>query len=175
MNCQYIEQLLNPYLEGELTSEEKLKVEKHLKVCSACKELLNSLGEVRKALSEWPELEVKEELIEKILVQTSKKEKIKPRFGFLFSPALHPAFALATAFLVLFSLYLLVPNKHAIYKEVNKRIHRGYSRIERLYTKTELVKDNISSYKDVLFSSINEKARLTSEEFKKYTSRKSKI
>ena len=40
MNCKEIEELLSPYIDGELNREEIIKVEKHILECKKCNELL---------------------------------------------------------------------------------------------------------------------------------------
>lgn len=46
MTCQEIQDLLSPYLDGEVTSLEKQAVEKHIRLCAACRQELNDLKEV---------------------------------------------------------------------------------------------------------------------------------
>jgi len=40
LNCKEIEELLSPYIDGELNREEIIKVEKHILECKKCNELL---------------------------------------------------------------------------------------------------------------------------------------
>ena len=46
MNCNYCEDRLSDYLEGALTATERALVEEHLKGCSACNELFDSVRSI---------------------------------------------------------------------------------------------------------------------------------
>ena len=48
MNCQEYKGLLMGYLDGELSAEEKDRLEKHLKTCASCQE---ELGDFRKLIA----------------------------------------------------------------------------------------------------------------------------
>ena len=38
MNCETVKEMLWAYLEKEITAEEAVKIEEHLKNCAACRE-----------------------------------------------------------------------------------------------------------------------------------------
>ena len=60
MGCERIEELLSPYLEDELTQEDRQTVETHLYTCASCAELLSLMREARESLSSFPEVYVSE-------------------------------------------------------------------------------------------------------------------
>ena len=157
MNCEKIEELLSPYLEDELSSEEKRVVEKHLKTCKNCSMLLSSMEETRESLADFPELEVSEDLLDRLYSIPGKKKGFKlrlPSFDFLLRPSLQPVFAAATIVLIMISFYLFNPDKHSIDKSINRHIHLGYSKVERLYAKAESFTDSLGEHKDNILVSL---------------------
>ena len=58
MKCKHIEKLLSPYVEEELSRDDKRAVEKHVNACESCSLLLSSLEETMVSLVYLPELEV---------------------------------------------------------------------------------------------------------------------
>ena len=152
MNCKEFEKLLSIYLENSISDENRVKIEMHLRSCSLCRELLNSLKEIKETLSEFPKLKVKEELIQKILNNTLPKR----REIFLF-PHLQPIFAYLVAFLILIFSYLFIPNKNKIFIEVNKHLHLAYSQVEKLLVKGESFKEHLIGYKENLEEKLKEK------------------
>ncbi len=57
MKCEEIKELLSPYLENDLNTEEKESVGEHLKDCQFCKKELEELKEMLLGLREIPEVE----------------------------------------------------------------------------------------------------------------------
>lgn len=47
MNCKETEELLSPYIDGELNREEIIKVEKHILECKKCGELLKDFNLIK--------------------------------------------------------------------------------------------------------------------------------
>ena len=157
MKCEKIEELLPPYLEDELSPEEKRAVEKHLKTCENCSMLFSFMQESRESLADFPEFEVSEDLLDRLYSIPSKKKKFKlsfPSFDFLLRPALQPVLSAATIVLIIISFYFFNPDKSLIDKSINRQIHLGYSKIERLYAKAESFTDSMGEHKDNILVSL---------------------
>jgi len=157
MTCEKIEELLSPYLEDELGSQEKVAIENHLKTCPNCSSLFSCMEEAKKSLGDFPELEVRQNLLKKLYSLPGKKKEFKISLDFLLRPSLQPVFAVASLFLILFSFYNFHPDKHSINKSIDKQIHLGYSKIEKLYTKADFYKDNLISLKENFLDSLQQK------------------
>ncbi len=154
MKCESIEELLSPYLEGSLTSEAKKVVETHLETCSECSSLLSFLKETMDSLSEFPEAEVSESLLNRLYSIPSPKRKFRINLDFLVQPSLQPVFAAASIVLILVSFYFFHPQKNQFDKTVSQQIHQGYSEIGKLYAKAESFTQSIGEYKDNILVSI---------------------
>jgi hypothetical protein len=154
MKCDRIEELLSPYLEGELEAAEKALVEGHLRTCRACRLLAAALNETRGALAGFPELEVSPSLKTKLYAIPERKKRYSFALDFLLKPSLQPVFAAATVFLTLLSFYFFNPNKRSIDRAIDQQIHLGYSQVEKLYARAESWTDRLDGYKDEILSSI---------------------
>ena len=137
MDCERIEELLSPYLEEELGPDEKRLVDSHLSSCPDCAELLSLMREASAALSAFPELEVSENLKDRLYEIPLKKKKFSFKLDFLLRPALQPLLAGATILLMAFTFYMFHPDRNIINKTITREIHKGYSAIGQLYTKAE--------------------------------------
>lgn len=157
MKCEKIEELLSPYLENELSPEEKAAVKNHLKVCPNCSALLSSMDESKESLSDFPELEVSQGLLNRLYDLPRAKKKFRFSLDFLVRPSLQPVFAAASILLMLVSLYAFNPDRSLIDKSIDKQIHLGYSKIEKLYAKAGNFKDNLIAVKDNLLDSLQQK------------------
>ncbi len=154
MTCDRMEELLSPYLEGELGDEDRRLVALHLEVCPDCRRLLAALTETRAALSGFPELEVSESLRARLLAIPEKKKRLPLALDFLLRPSLQPVFATAAVFMTLVSFYLFGPYKTAIDRTIDRKLHHGYSQVERLYVKAGSFRDRLEDRKDNLIVSI---------------------
>ncbi len=157
MKCKKIEQLLSPYLEDELNPEEKGAVTNHLKTCENCSLLFSLMEETKESLADFPELEVSENLLDRLYSIPSKKKKFKlrlPNFDFLVRPSLQPVLTVATIMLIMISFYFFGPNKNSIDKSISRKIHIGYSKIERLYAKAESFTASLGEHKDNILVSL---------------------
>lgn len=154
MECEKMEELLSLFAEGEASPEERRLVEAHLQTCGSCAELLSLLKETKRTLSSIPDLEISGQLLSGLrAIPESKK---KPRFGFdfLLRPSLQPVMTVATVFLIIGSLYLFNPNKRLIDKAIDRQIHIGYNKVERLYARAGSVTDTLGSYADNFLGSL---------------------
>ena len=82
MNCEKIEELLSPYLEDELSPEEKKEVEKHLRTCKGCSELISFMTEAKVSLADIPQLDVSENLLDRLYAIPGKRKRLKLSFDF---------------------------------------------------------------------------------------------
>ena len=77
MGCERMEELLSPYLEDELTEEERQTIQIHIRTCASCAELLSLMRETKKSLSFFPEVDVSESLTEKLYELPQKRKKFR--------------------------------------------------------------------------------------------------
>ncbi len=154
MTCEKIEQLLSPYLEGELRPEEKRAVDKHLQACSRCSELFSFLKEAKVSLSDFPEVDLSENLLARLQAIPARKKRFRLSFDFMLRPSFQPILAAATVLLTFLSFYLFNPNKSAIDKSVDREFHRGLSKVEMLYAKAESFTSSLGEYKDNILVSL---------------------
>ncbi|UCC94912.1 MAG: DUF4349 domain-containing protein, partial [Candidatus Omnitrophota bacterium] len=61
-----IKRLISSYIDGELTPQEKMLVEKHIQECGACKKYLENLKMTRSSLKKWRDEEVSGDLAQRI-------------------------------------------------------------------------------------------------------------
>jgi anti-sigma factor RsiW len=154
MECKTIEDLLSPYLEGELPLEERQAIQDHLRSCQHCAELLSYMKEARMSLTSLPELEISEDLIKRLYDLPQKKKGFSLVFDFLLRPSLQPVMAAATVLLVIVSFYMFHPNRSAIDRALERQFHIGFSKVERLYAEAESITHSLNEYKDNLLVSI---------------------
>jgi hypothetical protein len=154
MTCERIEDLLSPYLEGDLGIDEMRLVDLHLEACPDCRSLLAALNETRSALSGFPELEISQPLRTRLRTIPAKTKRLRPSLDFLLRPSLQPVFGAAAVLMTLVSFYLFGPNKAAIDRSIDRSIHQGYSQVERLFVKAGFVKDRLEARKDSLLVSL---------------------
>ncbi len=154
MNCECMEELLSLYAEGEASSEERLQVEEHLNSCPSCADLLLALSEARASLRAIPELEVSTELRARLYAIPKRRKRFSFSLDFLLKPSLQPALTVATIFLTLVSFYFFNPNKKLIDRAIDRQLHLGYSKVEKIYAKAGSVTDSLGSYKDTVLGSL---------------------
>jgi predicted anti-sigma-YlaC factor YlaD len=155
MKCKTVEELLSPYIEDELSIEEKKAVEKHIETCENCSFLFSSMGETLESLTEFPELSVSENLLDRIYAIPSKKRRYNFSFDFLFRPSFQPILAAATILLTIISLYMFHPERNRVNKFVDRQIHLGYSKVGRLYAKAEFFATSLGEHKENILVSLN--------------------
>jgi len=154
MECKRIEEILSPYIEDELSAQEKQMVEEHLKKCPKCVSLLSFMREVKTNLEGLPEIEVSDNLLSRLYNIPKKKKKILLNLNFLLRPSVQPILAAATVILIMISLYMFNPDKNLINNSLNRRVHQGYNSCEKLYAKAESLTDSLSGYKSSALSSL---------------------
>jgi hypothetical protein len=156
MKCEKILELLSPYIENELNTEEKAAVKNHLQSCSSCSSLLSSLEEIHVSLADFPELEVSQDLRKRLYAIPSKKRKFNLGLDFFLRPSLQPVLAVASIFFILISFYFFHPNKKSIHQSLERQVHLGYSKIVKLYAKTGYLKEDLNAFKDNFLGSLQQ-------------------
>jgi len=154
MKCEEIEQILSFYLENGTSPDEEAMIKSHLGTCRKCSTLLSYLKETRESLLGFPELEVSQDLLQKLYNISEKKKKFRLGLDFFLKPSLQPVFTVATVFLIMISVYIFHPDKKSIDKSINRQIHLGYSRVEKLYAEAGSLADNLGAYKDSFIDSL---------------------
>lgn len=154
MGCERIEELLSPYLEDELTQEERLTVETHIHTCSDCAELLSLMRQTKESLAAFPEVDVSENLVEKLYELPQKRKKFRFVPDFLLRPSFQPIMAAATIILVFVSFYMFHPERSAINQSIERQFNIGFSKVEKLYAEAESITQTLGEYKDNLLVSI---------------------
>jgi hypothetical protein len=101
MNCSRFETLLSDYMEGMLDARVQAAMEQHLQECSQCSALLDEVKALREELRDFPEVSVREELIEQILEHTSGKPVERPLWSGIILPAIRPFLSQRYAFATL--------------------------------------------------------------------------
>jgi anti-sigma factor RsiW len=154
MSCERIQDLLSPYLDGELAPAERAEVDAHLAGCPDCADLLGRLRTALTAFASFPEVDLSEELRARLTAIPEQASR-RPRFSLdlLFRPALQPILAAATGFLMLFSVYMVSPNKGSINRTISQQFHRGISSVEKLYVKAGSLTDRLGEFANGLFAS----------------------
>lgn len=155
MKCKTVEELLSPYIEDELSIEEKKAVEKHIETCENCSLLFSSMGETLESLTEFPELSVSENLLDRIYAIPSKKRRYNFSFDFLFRPSFQPILAAVTILLTIISLYMFHPERNHVNKFVDRQIHLSYSKVGKLYAKAETFATSLGGHKENILVSLN--------------------
>jgi predicted anti-sigma-YlaC factor YlaD len=157
MECEHVENLLSSYLEDELTAEDRLTIEEHLKSCVDCQVLFALMKETQESLADFPQAEMSEELLETLYTIPHKKKRFQLSLNFLVRPALQPYLAAATILLTIMSFYLFHPEKSTIDKSINRQVHLGYSKIGRLYSEAETFTTSLGEHKDNILDTIKRK------------------
>lgn len=154
MNCEKIEELLSPYIEGELDTETSSAVKTHLQTCEGCASLLSFIQKTQESLSDFPELEVSHTLLERLHNIPTEKKRFNLGLDFFLRPSFQPIFAAATVFLTISSFYFFNPNKSQFDKALSRQLHLGYSKAEKLFIKAESVTYSLGEYKDRVLVSL---------------------
>lgn len=154
MKCERVEELLSPYMEDDLSQEDRRAVEEHLKSCPSCSLLLSSLKETTESLADFPETEVSGGLLNTLYAIPDRKKRFSLGLDFFLRPSLQPVLAAITIVLTLISFYFFNPNKKAFDREVSRQLHLGYSQFGKLYAKAESFTASLGEYKDTILVSL---------------------
>jgi anti-sigma factor RsiW len=154
MECKNIEELLSPYLEDGLNLRQREAVEVHLASCPSCSELLSFMKEARISLETFPELEVSQNLMERLYGVPRRKKRFRLVQDFLLRPSLQPILAAATILLTVVSFYAFHPNRSAINDAIERQFHLGISKVQKLYAEADSITHSLDEYKDSFFLSL---------------------
>jgi hypothetical protein len=154
MDCERMEEFLSPYIENELTPEQKKMVDGHLRTCPNCAELLALMKEAKDSLATFPEVEVSQELTEKLYALPQKRKKFKFIPDILLRPTFQPIMGAVTVLLVLVSFYAFHPERSAINRSIERQFHIGISKVEKLYAEAGSLTHTLGQFKDNLLVSI---------------------
>lgn len=153
MNDAHVEELLSAYLEGGLDESRAANVGRHLASCPDCSLLLEAMKDVRKALGALPEVDPSPALLRK-LYAIPEKRRFRLVSDFLLRPSLQPIFAGATALLVFVSFVAFSSGGRTFQKSINRQLHVGYSKVEKLYARAGSLTDELGSYKETILGSL---------------------
>lgn len=154
MSKAHAEEWLSAYLEGELDGTQRAEVEAHLAVCPECASLLEAIGDSRDVLGALPELEPSPDLLRRLYAIPERKRGFRLVRDLLLRPALQPVFAGTTGLLVFLSFLAFSPAGRSLQKSINREVHAGYGRVEKLYVKAGSVADEIGAGKESLLGSL---------------------
>lgn len=79
MTCQEFDNIIADYVEGEITAEQKIEVETHLKECSKCQTTFNYYQEIVEKLHTLPQEKCPDTVIEKVF-HSVRVDDSKPSF-----------------------------------------------------------------------------------------------
>jgi anti-sigma factor RsiW len=154
MSGSHAEERLSAYLEGELDRAQKAEVETHLAACPECASLFEAMRDARDVLATLPELEPSPDLLRRLYAIPERKRRFRAIRDFLLRPSLQPVFAGATGMLVFLSFLAFSPGGRSLQKSLNRELHAGYGRIERLYVKAGSIPAEIGARKEMILGSL---------------------
>lgn len=156
MNGRHVEDRLSTYLDGELEGAGRAEVEAHLAVCPDCAFLLEAMRDARGALAALPEIDPSPALLSRLyaIPDTRKRRGFRPVLDLLLRPALQPVLAGATGLLVFLSFLAFSPEGRTLQKGINRQLHAGYGRIERLYVKAGAIPQRIGADRQAFLDSL---------------------
>jgi len=109
MECGDVQKNLPAYMEGMISSEEKVVIDEHLKTCQKCKESLSDLKKTVEHLQNLEEIEPPQWLTQKIMMSVRSEAEARKRIlQRLFYP-LHiklPVEAVATILVAVATIYV---------------------------------------------------------------------
>ncbi|RME86726.1 MAG: hypothetical protein D6785_02890, partial [Planctomycetota bacterium] len=110
-NCEEIEKLLSPYLDGELDSSKTALVFEHLHSCTSCKESLKVMENWKKALQTVFQEAPKGTFLSQRILHSIRKEKKTQQSKRKISYSLHAAMAICATLLIfgLLSFWVFPP------------------------------------------------------------------
>lgn len=160
MNCADLEILLCDYVDGTLTPDARLEVERHIGACPACAELARDVTAAVNFIGRTADVEPPPELLTRILFELPSAQQARAHKPGAFrrfiqtklQPALQPRFAMGFALTILsFSLlgrFLnisprqmtlddLRPTK--VWQSVDDKVYRGWQRSVKFYENLRFV------------------------------------
>jgi len=127
MECNDIQEKLSAYIEGIISSEEKLLIDEHLKACQQCNESLADLKKALEYVQKLEEMEPPPWLTQKVMARVRSEAELKRGiFQRLFYP-LHiklPIEAIAAIFIAITTVY--------IYKTIQPEMKLAKAPLEKI-------------------------------------------
>jgi anti-sigma factor RsiW len=153
MSCDKIQDLLSPYMDGELDSSGRAEVDSHLDTCPNCADLLARLRTAMNAFAAFPEVEPAVGLSLKLEAIPVRSRRFRLRFDVLLRPAFQPVLAAAAGFLLLAGIYLVSPDKGLINRTISRQFHRSLGSVEKIYVQAGSLTDRLGEYANTIFAS----------------------
>lgn len=151
MTCDRLQDLLSPYIDGELDPAVRAEVEAHLAACPKCAGLTERMKAALDAFAAFPEVEPSPALRRRLLaIPDRPRRRWSLDLGFLRRPALQPVLAAVSGLLLLVSVYLVSPG--SVQREVRQQLHRGLSSIERIYVRAESLTGRIGDLANTAYA-----------------------
>ena len=151
MSCDKIQDLLSPYLDGELEPGARAEMEAHLASCRECAGLAARMRLAMAAFASFPEVDPGPALRRRLLAIPERQRRFKLDLSFLRRPALQPVLAAVSGLIMLVTVYLASPG--SFQRSVNRQFHRGLSSIEKLYVQAGSLTDRIGELAVTVYDS----------------------
>ncbi|MFW6160209.1 MAG: anti-sigma factor family protein [Acidobacteriota bacterium] len=164
MTCKQVQELLSSYLEEELITRDKKKLEAHLKHCPDCSGILALMEETQSALRNFPEPEPSAELLSRLYSIPEKKKSTRSIRNILLHPSFQPAAAAAVILLTVVSFFTFNPERQELEKAFQHNLHLGYNKAVQLFTRAEATYDSLNEYKDEFLLSLKNIKLFSGEE-----------
>lgn len=159
MTCEWTEERLSAFLEGELAPAERAEVEAHLAACPACAEFAGLMREALEAAAGFPEVEPSPGLFARLYEIPEKAGRrsgpARAVFDWLTRPAFQPYYAAATGFLIVLSFVLFHPEGRGIRKQIDIGLHRGVGTVEKLWADAGTIKGQVGAFAGDVVKSFN--------------------
>lgn len=106
MNCARFETLLTDFMDGLLDARVRAAMDEHVRDCHACSDLVADVRLLRSDLAAFPEVEIPESLVDRVLDRTTGRPRRESLWRGYFLPAIQPfmtqRYALATIIMFVF-------------------------------------------------------------------------
>ncbi len=161
MTCERWEELVSAWLEGELGPKDRAAFEEHRDRCAACASLLAAVARTRDVLVSFPQADPSPALARRLAALPAREaapaERTRRRFSLLdvlLRPSLQPVYAGAAAILMAVTFFGFAPQSRSLKKAIDRTVHDGVSRVERLYVKAESLGEEVDAYRQSVLSSL---------------------
>ncbi|MDD8027372.1 MAG: zf-HC2 domain-containing protein [Acidobacteriota bacterium] len=141
MICDKVQNLLSPYLDGELAPRERAEVDAHLAACPECAGLAARMRAAVAAFAAFPDVDPSPALRRRLLAIPERSRRFRLDLDFLRRPVLQPFLAVAAGLLMLVSVYFASPG--SFQRSINREFHRGIGSIEKIYVRAGSLTDRI--------------------------------
>ncbi len=150
MMCDKLQNLLSPYLDGELDPAARAEVEAHLAACPECAGLAARMKAALAAFASFPEVEPSPALRRRLMAIPDRRRRFSLDLSFLRRPAVQPFLAAVSGLLLLVSVYLVSPG--SVQRTINRQFHRGISSIEKIYVRAGSLTDRLGDLANTTYA-----------------------